>query len=191
MSDTVGPKGPPAAYRFRKGQSGNPKGRPKSRPDPAPSAFDIVLDRNLTVVQDGKARELTAEEALQLKTYQAALAGNRAAQRKVLGWIEKRDRWLAARAAKRVHVESLIERVDPDNAEAALLVLGIAERDMQCGIPEGEGVRLLLQPWAVQSALRRRGRPKLSARNIFEITRCTRDADTLRWPAGARDEQHE
>lgn len=48
--------------RFRKGQSGNPKGRPrKVRPEQASaSAFDIVLDKTLTVMQNGVERELTA-----------------------------------------------------------------------------------------------------------------------------------
>jgi hypothetical protein len=48
---------------------------------------------------------------------------------------------------------------------------------------------LLLQPWAVQAALSRPGRRRLSANDVSEIKRCTRDAETLRWPAGVRDEQ--
>src|SRR5688500_9307636 len=100
MSGKVGPGRPPAGSRFPKGRSGNPKGRPRSRPLPAPSAFDIVIDRTLTVTQGGRARELTLEEALQHKTYQAAIAGNRAARREVLKMIEKRERWLAANAPK-------------------------------------------------------------------------------------------
>jgi hypothetical protein len=49
---------------------------------------------------------------------------------------------------------------------------------------------LRLRPWAVQAALSR-GRRQLSAKDISEIKRLTRDADTLRWPARARDEQDE
>jgi len=82
MSSGVGPGRPPVASRFRKGQSGNPKGRPKARPSPPPSAFDIVIDRTLTVTHNGKPREVTVEEALQHRTYQDALAGNRAARRR-------------------------------------------------------------------------------------------------------------
>jgi pterin-4a-carbinolamine dehydratase len=37
---------PPAASRFRKGESGNPKGRPKARLGPSPSAFNVALLRS-------------------------------------------------------------------------------------------------------------------------------------------------
>ena len=72
--------------QFRKGQSGNPKGRPrKNKSIETPrSAYDVVVDKTLTVVKDGVVREVTVEEALQHKTYQQALEGNRAAQREIL-----------------------------------------------------------------------------------------------------------
>lgn len=186
MSGGYGPGRPPAASRFRKGESGNPKGRPRSRPTPLPSAFDIVMDRMLTVRQNGRQREVTVEEALQHKTYQDAIAGNRAAQREVLKMIAKRESWLAAKAPKRHRpVEWRIEPTDPDNADEALILLGIAEPDARWdGHP-----RLLLHPWAVQAALSRPGRRTLSSRHVAEIKRCTRDSETLRWPAGTLDEQ--
>ena len=186
----IGPGRPPAASRFRKGESGNPKGRPKSRSGPAPSAFDVVIDRTLTVTQNGTPREVTVEEALQHRTYQDAIAGSRAARREVLKWIAKREQWLAAHAPKRrPSIEVLAEDVDPANAHEALLLLGIAEPDTRFYGLEDKYERLLLQPWAVQAALSRPGRRRLSARDISEIKRCTRDAETLRWPAGVRDEQ--
>jgi hypothetical protein len=178
----VGPGGPPEAGRFPKGTSGNPKGRPKSRRASSVSAFDIITDLTVTLTQGGKLREVTVEEALQHRTYQEAINGNRAAQREVLKMIAKREKWLAAkRPVSRVKI--LSEPEDPDNADEALLLLGIAEPDPRWY----QG--LLLQPWAVQTALSRPGRRRLSAEDISEIKRCTRDAETLRWPAGVRDEQ--
>jgi hypothetical protein len=182
MSSKVGPGRPPAGSRFPKGRSGNPKGRPRSRPLPAASAFDIVIDRTLTVTQGGRARELTLEEALQHKTYQAAIAGNRAARREVLKMIAKRERWLAAKAPKHSGIEILMEAEDPDNANEALLLLGIAERDTRATGPDNPYERLLLQPWAVQAALSRRRRRRLSEKEISEIRRCTRDLHSIRWP---------
>ena len=82
---------PRASTRFRKGQSGNPRGRPRKKPDPVASAFDVVIDRTLTIVQDGVPREVTVGEALQHRTYQNAIAGNRAARREVLKMIAKRE----------------------------------------------------------------------------------------------------
>lgn len=189
MSGGVGPRRPPAAGRFRKGESGNPKGRPKSRPSPSPSAFGIVIDRTLTVTQNGTPREVTVEEALQHRTYQDAITGNRAARREVLKMIAKRERWLAATAPKQHSIEHLVEPVDPENANEAMLLLGIAERDTRDYGPNDENERLLLLPWAVQAALSRPGRRRLTAKEVSDVKRCTRDAETLRWPAGTLNEQ--
>ena len=52
---------------------------------------------------------------------------------------------------------------------------------------DSEKVRRL--PWAVQVALSRPGRRRLSGWDISEIKRCTRDPQTLRWPAGTLHEQ--
>ncbi len=62
--------------KFVKGQSGNPHGRPRKR-RPNVSAFDILFDKRLTVTENGIERELTVDEALQLKSYEAALKAAR------------------------------------------------------------------------------------------------------------------
>jgi hypothetical protein len=139
------------------------------------------------VTQNGKPREVTVEEALQHRTYQDAIAGSRAARREVLRMIAKREKWLATKASKRQPLEMLVEPTDPDNANEALILLGIAEPDGRWIRSADKNGRLLLQPWAVQLALSR-GRRRLSAKQIGEIKRCTRDAETLRWPAGSKNE---
>ena len=171
---------------FRKGQSGNPGGRPTTSPAPQGSAFDVVAEKTLTVPHQGGTREITVEEALQQRTFQNALAGNRMAQREVLTWIEKNEAWKAKQAPKKSSqpVTRLISD-DPDNADAALLLLGIAAHDPEradIGLKEAQ---LLLEPWAVQAALsRRRGGNRLSDEERDWIRRCTRDPDSLSWPRG-------
>jgi hypothetical protein len=128
-----------------------------------------VIDRTLTVTQNGKPREVPIEEALQHRTYQDALGGSRAARREVLKMIAKRDKWRAAKAPKHRPVEVRIEPVDPDNAHEALILLGMAEPDPWWGSASDRYERLLLRPWAVQAALSRSGRRRLSARDIAEI----------------------
>lgn len=183
MVERSGPRRPPTGTQFRKGQSGNPKGRPKSKPLPPPSAFDVVIDRVLTVTQNGQTRELTVEEALQHRTLENAMAGDRAAQREVLRMMKARQKWFAAKAPKAPSLKVVFEPTDPDNANAALLLLGIAEPDNSW--PNDDYERLLLQPWAVQAALSRPGGRRLAPTDISEIKRYTRDADTLRWPRGS------
>ena len=100
MSDSSDRCRSPRTGRFLKGRSGNPKGRPRKQiapPDAARSAFEIVFEKRVTVTQAGVDQELSVEEALQLRTYQDALAGNRAARREVLKMIAKREKAMADR----------------------------------------------------------------------------------------------
>lgn len=171
---------------FRKGRSGNPGGRPTKSAAPPSSAFDIVLEKTLTVAQHGITREMTVEEALQQRTYQDALAGKRLAQREVLKWIAKREAWLVKHApgASRPAITQHISP-DPDNADAALLLLGIAAHNPARAEFGKDRVQLLLEPWTVLAALRRRrGGRRLTDSERSEIRRCTRDPDDLRWPRG-------
>lgn len=180
---------PPSASRFRKGRSGNPKGRPKKAGMKAASAFDIVIDKTLTVTQGGRPREVTIEEALQHRAYQEAIAGDRSARREILKMIALREKHMAASQARAAPKVELFTEEDPDNADAALLILGIASRKPDRDRPPLEDEQLLLEPWAVQMALsRRRGGKRLSRRDRDDIVRCTRDAGSLRWPRGSLDE---
>jgi hypothetical protein len=177
----------PNSGRFQRGRSGNPGGRPTASPASHSSAFDIVAEKTLTVVHHGIAREITAQEALQQKTYQNALAGKRMDQREVLKWIVKRDAWLVKhrpRASRRAITQ--LYSPDPDNADAALLLLGIAAPNPARADIGADRAQLLLEPWAVQAALRRRrGGQRLTEKECDEIRRSTRDPDCLRWPREA------
>jgi Family of unknown function (DUF5681) len=176
--------------RFKPGKSGNPKGRPKKVVEARTSAFDVVIDRTLTITRNGQPREVSMEEALQHRTYQDAIAGKRMAQREVLNWIRKREAWIAARnATKGTRKIEVKQSPDPMNALDALLILGIAtpDDDVAKHGPNDEYRRALLEPWAVQAALdRRRSATPLTERARAEILRCTRDRDALRWPGTDR-----
>jgi hypothetical protein len=171
---------------FRKGHSGNPGGRPStSRPSQA-SSFDVLVEKTLTVAHHGGMREIAMEEALQQRTYRDALAGKRMAQREVLKWIMKREAWLAKDAPK-ASWPAITRHIspDPDNADAALLLLGIAAPNPARANIGADREQLLLEPWAVQAALRRRrGGNRLTDSERDAIRRCTRDPDSLRWPRG-------
>lgn len=186
MSEKTGPGRPPRKGQFRKGQSGNPKGRPKSRTEPRTSVFDVVTEKTLTVTRNGVPRAITMEEALQHRTYQDAVNGNRPAQREVLKWIEKSEKYLAANSKRKPpKSKPLLFSPDPDNADTALLLLGITEPDPQRQDYGADRAQMLLEPWAVQAALsRRRGGRKLTEKDVAEIRRSTRDPDSLRWPKG-------
>lgn len=165
--------------RFVSGKSGNPKGRPRKRPTEEPSAFDIIFDRTIAVHHDGEASERTIEEGLQLKTYQAALAGNRPARREILKMIAKREQWLAKRHVPKTKFEHRFEQ-DAANANPAMLILGITSRDERWSDLPDE--RYLLEPWAAQAAISRMRPKRMRKRELDECRRCTRDPESIDWP---------
>ncbi|MBZ6379574.1 hypothetical protein B5C34_15780 [Pacificimonas flava] len=169
--------------RFQKGQSGNPKGRPrKDRHAATGSAFDIILEKRLTVRQGSKQRELTVEEALEQRTYQDALKGGKAARTAVLKMILRRERAKAKQRPAQSPIDVKIERVDPENADAVLQVLGIAAPDKTWTESKpGDRQRLLLEPWAVKAALARR-RTSVSQHDLLDLKRSTRDDGSIKWP---------
>ena len=169
---------------FPKGRSGNPKGRPTSSRASRASAFEVIVEKTLTVVHHAGTREITMEEALQQRTYQDALEGKRPAMREVLRWIKKREAWLAEHMPKAC---DFVHRFtsDPDNADTALLLLGIAAHNPDRAEWGKDRAQLLLEPWAVQAAQRRRrGGHRLTDKQLEDIRRCTRDPDSLRWARG-------
>lgn len=170
--------------RFRKGQSGNPKGRPKKKVQPAPawSAFDSILQKSLPVMQNGIEQNLTAEEALQLRTYQEALKGSRPAIGTILKMIEKRELWFADQPVPSPpRVVTYQVEMDPDNANEALLLLGIAVRKGMVDGSHAEDEHLLLEPWAVQAALKRARGLKLKSSDYTMFTNSIRKSEGFPW----------
>jgi hypothetical protein len=185
VSDKSRTRSAPNEGWFTKGRSGNPKGRPRSSGVPTGSAFEVLVDKTLTVPDRGGTREIPLEEGLQRRTYQDALAGKRMAMRQVMKWIIKREAWLAKHEPKAPQEGTLIVSDDSDNADAALVLLGIAAPDPARAEFGADRAQLLLEPWAVQAALgRRRGGQRLTEKELNAVRRCTRDSDTLRWPRG-------
>jgi hypothetical protein len=170
--------------QFVKGQSGNPKGRPpKSNPQKPDDEFSVIINKRLSIQKGDGPAEVTVDEALQHKMLKAAFDGDRSARREILKMIEKRD---VARANLNPPtpkpVEVLMEKTCPDNADAAMLLLGIAEPCENRDGPASSGdQRIVLQTWAVQKALSR-GRSPLTEKDKDGIIRACASPDQLRWP---------
>jgi hypothetical protein len=84
VSSRSGSRKTPNPGWFSKGSSGNPGGRPTRSAAPKASAFDVLVEKTVTIADRSGTREITVEEALQRRTYQDALDGKGMAQRKVL-----------------------------------------------------------------------------------------------------------
>lgn len=71
----VGYGRPPVHSRWKKGQSGNPKGRPK-RSKNLTTLIDQELERPIEIKEDGRRQRLTKREAIVRRLVNNALAGN-------------------------------------------------------------------------------------------------------------------
>ena len=84
----VGYGKPPKATRFKPERSGNPKGRPRGRRNKR-SVIREVIDRKVTLRENGKTRRVSVFEALVESLVAKALKGSINDQIKLIQLIEK------------------------------------------------------------------------------------------------------
>ena len=102
-----------ASTRFKRGQSGNPKGRPRKPRPPAPSPF-AILDELLTVHEPESVSKLPLEDAMLIKTYQRAITGGRRAAKKIVKMILEREKLrFKSRALRSPRITRKVEQGGP------------------------------------------------------------------------------
>ncbi len=74
MTYEIGYRRPPKATRFKKGQSGNPKGRPKGSANFI-KLLDQELDQKILVNENGKKKTITKMQAMVKRIVAGALQG--------------------------------------------------------------------------------------------------------------------
>lgn len=179
MTDTsdedVGYGKPPAATRFRKGQSGNPRGRPRGRKKDVP--YEAVLGQKVIIREDGRDRRVTAAEAFLLQLAKQGLEGDSGAARQTLRSID----------------EARARNVLPDNMEALTIVmLSVIPGSVTTALePLRMGrkldrfrptARMALEPWIVEAALARLGSRRLTPDEQRIIVQATRTPRKVNWP---------
>lgn len=80
----VGYGKPPKDTRFKKGQSGNPKGRPK-RSRNLTTLIREELERKVVLTENGKQYKMTKAEAMTKRLVAQALSGNMSAMKTLIG----------------------------------------------------------------------------------------------------------
>ncbi len=172
--EAIGFSQPPKSTRFKKGQSGNPRGRPKNRRREIP--YDTVLGQMVTIREDGRERRVTAAEAFLLQLTQKGLAGDTVAARASLEAIE------AARELRSQSIagpSKIIWSVVESGADSTIGKLGIASLKYPT---EKARVRWELSPWIVEAALEKLGDRRLTKEYQREVWSASRTPSKVRWP---------
>lgn len=90
VEEAVGYGRPPKATRFRKGQTGNPRGRKPQ--DSISSVIDVLnarLDRTIAVRANGKVKQATMLQVALLQLMLKAAKGDLGAFRLLLSWLKR------------------------------------------------------------------------------------------------------
>lgn len=81
---------PPPEYRFKTGQSGNPKGRPRKKPPTLPEEIAAKLNETLSLSRDGKRIRLKAKQVAIRNLVEKAAGGDRRALTELIQLAEER-----------------------------------------------------------------------------------------------------
>jgi hypothetical protein len=129
----VGYRKPPQHSRFRKGQSGNPKGRPRGSKNLA-TLLDRELDQMVVVREHGRARKITKREASVKQLVNKWAAGDSRFTPSLVRLMERQESQVAAQGSMPVGDDQVI---DPEHARQ-LQETWNAIRKSQPGKVEGE-----------------------------------------------------
>ncbi len=166
---------PAAASRFRKGQSGNPKGRPRGRHNEPP--YEAVLGQMVAIREDGVERRVTGAEAFLLHVMKRGLDGDGGAARAALAAIEE------ARAARRSSLRAIIPDIAIVMVRAGSVNIALRPLRMATKLDRlRPTARMALEPWLVETALARLGERKLTRDEQAEVVRATRTPRKVKWP---------
>jgi hypothetical protein len=170
----VGHKRPPAASRFAKGESGNPKGRPRGRHRKAP--YEAVLGQMVTIRDGAVEKRMSAAEAFMLHMAKRGLEGDGPAGRAMMMAIEEVSGQKAV--ANTMPATIIHTTVSPGSVNTALVPLRMAQKLD----PYRPTARMMLEPWIVEAALKRNGDRQLSREEQRIVLAATRTPHKITWP---------
>lgn len=173
--ETVGKGRPPTETRFRKGQSGNPRGRPRGSHRSAP--YESTLGRMVTVREEGSSRRMTAAEAFLLHITRKGLEGDGTAARIAMTAIEDARSRAGSAEHEQVNVIILSFLGVGTVGDALVKLRGAVKLDRL-----RPTARIALEPWLVEAALNRLGERRLSLAEQKTVWKAARTPWKIAWP---------
>jgi hypothetical protein len=174
------------AGRFKIGHSGNKAGRPRLGAEDYVSPIEELVRSEVSIIDRGVSQKVPMGNAIKRsRLMQAFNRKNMQAARVVVDWIIENAAYHRRKSKKRFAAIQQLTSADPNNADAALLILGIVSHDPADERNGSARMPVRINAWATSMALRRRhGGQRLASGEIEEIKRRTADAETVRWPKG-------
>lgn len=117
--EKAGYRRPPKAHQFQKGRSGNPSGRPKGIKSPA-RVLKEALERRVTVRIGGRARQVSALEAMMRALTEGAVKGDPRSLKLLLDEIRATEQ----RAAAEPQTQEVLSAADHAVIAALLARIG-------------------------------------------------------------------
>ena len=121
----VGYKKPPERTRFKKGQSGNPKGRPKGSRN-FRTALVEELSTTIPVTENGKRRKLAKRNVIAKQIVNAALAGDAKILKHIINADKADEERQSAAASQEFSIGPEDEKVIKGMIDRVLLAHGHA-----------------------------------------------------------------
>ncbi len=153
-----------------------------------PSPFRI-LDEPIAVNDNGTRAELSLVEALLLKDYERAIAGDARALKRLIPKLIQRD--MARPKPRRRLVKAgriLFEHGDPQNARAAMELLEIIRNDpLESAKEPPIEFFCFIEPWAAEASLDRHRFSASKKDDIDFLKAWTRDPESMVWPEPAEE----
>ena len=163
------------ATRFPKGVSGNLNGRPRGSHRELP--YEAVLGQLITVRENDVTREMRADNAFIRMLKASALSGDAAHARLLNNLIEEVPDKVAE--SDKPQEPLIVQIVTPGSVNTALRPLRMA---VLLYPYQKESVRMAIEPWMVEAALKRLGSARLSAEQQRTVVAATRTPSKVKWP---------
>lgn len=180
------PKRPAGSTRFKKGQSGNPRGRPRksARQPRFALPFGGFLEEFVEISIDGAVRQMTRAEMLIWQAGLRAVKGDEAIQNLLARHVNAVRHERFRNPLPKPTIGTIVVGDDDDDVDDTIIAEPVAREwtiDDEIFAPRCRKFALL-QPWIVEAAVQRLAPGALNEAEQKVVVRATSKPHTVAWP---------